>query len=210
MLSDMRVSELGDRILLDLPEATADSVRQRLADFIFTEDVEVRDAGRRPRQLRALRTAAARCCRRCSTASADHDAAVYRRASSRRCPHAMANRGARLRRGTGGRRQERRLRRRADSRLFVSTSEADRWVRCPARAGRRRRRGRCGGSDARRSRAARVRLGHGRSHHPARSRDRSARDQPDQGLLCRAGSDRPRPPPRPGPGREASGRPDRG
>ena len=44
MLSDMRVSELGDRILVDLPEATADSVRQRFADFIFTEEVEVRDA----------------------------------------------------------------------------------------------------------------------------------------------------------------------
>jgi folate-binding protein YgfZ len=44
MLSDMRVSELGDRILIDLPGATAESVRQRLADFIFSEDVEVRDA----------------------------------------------------------------------------------------------------------------------------------------------------------------------
>jgi folate-binding protein YgfZ len=45
MLSDMRVSELGDRILIDLPGTTAESVRQRLADFIFSEDVEVRDAG---------------------------------------------------------------------------------------------------------------------------------------------------------------------
>ena len=45
MLSDMRVSELGDRILIDLPGATAESVRQRLSDFIFSEDVEVRDAG---------------------------------------------------------------------------------------------------------------------------------------------------------------------
>ena len=44
MLSDMRVSELGDRILIDLPGATAESVRQRLAGFIFSEDVEVRDA----------------------------------------------------------------------------------------------------------------------------------------------------------------------
>ena len=43
MVSDMRVSELGDRILVDLPEATAGAVRQRLADFIFSEDVEVRD-----------------------------------------------------------------------------------------------------------------------------------------------------------------------
>ena len=44
MLSDMRVSELGDRILIDLPGATAESVRERLAGFIFSEDVEVRDA----------------------------------------------------------------------------------------------------------------------------------------------------------------------
>jgi folate-binding protein YgfZ len=45
MLSDMRVSELGDRILVDLPGVTADGIRQRLADFIFTEEVEIRDAG---------------------------------------------------------------------------------------------------------------------------------------------------------------------
>jgi folate-binding protein YgfZ len=44
MISDMRVSELGDRVLIDLPEATTDSVRQRFTDFIFTEAVEVRDA----------------------------------------------------------------------------------------------------------------------------------------------------------------------
>jgi folate-binding Fe-S cluster repair protein YgfZ len=44
MVSDMRVSELGETVLIDLPRATADTVRQRLADFIFSEDVEVRDA----------------------------------------------------------------------------------------------------------------------------------------------------------------------
>jgi tRNA-modifying protein YgfZ len=43
MVSDMRVSELGDRILVDLPQATAGTVRQRLEDFIFSEDVVVRD-----------------------------------------------------------------------------------------------------------------------------------------------------------------------
>jgi folate-binding protein YgfZ len=43
MVTDMRVSELGDRVLLDLPASTTEAVRQRLADFIFTEDVEVRD-----------------------------------------------------------------------------------------------------------------------------------------------------------------------
>jgi folate-binding protein YgfZ len=44
MISDMRVSELGDRVLLDLPAHTADTVRQRLTDLIFSEDVEVADA----------------------------------------------------------------------------------------------------------------------------------------------------------------------
>ncbi|MGH9308988.1 MAG: YgfZ/GcvT domain-containing protein [Vicinamibacterales bacterium] len=43
MISDMRVSEAGDHLLIDLPAPTAQAVRQRLTDFIFTEDVEVRD-----------------------------------------------------------------------------------------------------------------------------------------------------------------------
>lgn len=43
MISDMRVSELGDRLLVDLPLRAADAVRSRFADFIFSEDVEVRD-----------------------------------------------------------------------------------------------------------------------------------------------------------------------
>jgi len=43
MISDMRVSELGDAVLLDLPASTSDTVRQRLSDFIFSEDVEVVD-----------------------------------------------------------------------------------------------------------------------------------------------------------------------
>ena len=45
MISDMRVSELGERILIDLPAATTGAVRERLADFIFSEDVEVHDVG---------------------------------------------------------------------------------------------------------------------------------------------------------------------
>jgi folate-binding protein YgfZ len=43
MISDMRVSELGDSVLIDLPLRAADAVRSRLADFIFSEDVEVHD-----------------------------------------------------------------------------------------------------------------------------------------------------------------------
>jgi folate-binding protein YgfZ len=43
MISDMRVSELRDRLIIDLPASASDGVRQRLADFIFSEDVEVQD-----------------------------------------------------------------------------------------------------------------------------------------------------------------------
>ena len=43
MISDMRVSELRDRLFIDLPASTTEAVRQRLADFIFSEDVEVQD-----------------------------------------------------------------------------------------------------------------------------------------------------------------------
>jgi len=43
MISDMRVSELRDRLVIDLPASTTDAVRPRLADFIFSEDVEVHD-----------------------------------------------------------------------------------------------------------------------------------------------------------------------
>ena len=51
MISDMRVSELGDRVLIDLPLATASSVRARLADFVFSEDVEVQDVTDRLAQV---------------------------------------------------------------------------------------------------------------------------------------------------------------
>jgi folate-binding protein YgfZ len=44
MISDMRVSELGDAILIDLPGETADAVRARLDELIFSEDVQVADA----------------------------------------------------------------------------------------------------------------------------------------------------------------------
>jgi tRNA-modifying protein YgfZ len=43
MVSDMRVSELVDRVLIDVPIITSETVRKRLSDFIFSEDVEVTD-----------------------------------------------------------------------------------------------------------------------------------------------------------------------
>jgi folate-binding protein YgfZ len=44
MITDLRVLELGDRILLDVPRAVAPAVRTHLERFVFAEDVQVEDA----------------------------------------------------------------------------------------------------------------------------------------------------------------------
>jgi folate-binding protein YgfZ len=51
MISDMRVFEMGDAILLDLEGFVAAQVRDRLVQFIFSEDVEVRDCSEPKAQL---------------------------------------------------------------------------------------------------------------------------------------------------------------
>jgi tRNA-modifying protein YgfZ len=43
MLADMRVLELGDRILLDVPRAIAGAIRDHLDRFIFSEDAQVEE-----------------------------------------------------------------------------------------------------------------------------------------------------------------------
>jgi len=43
MISDMRVFELGDRMLIDLPSDLAEAVRAHLDRFVFSEDVQVED-----------------------------------------------------------------------------------------------------------------------------------------------------------------------
>ena len=45
MLTDMHVLESGGMILLDVPAETAEATRERLDQFIFTEDVQRRIAG---------------------------------------------------------------------------------------------------------------------------------------------------------------------
>jgi folate-binding protein YgfZ len=45
MIADMRVLELGDAILMDLPGHIAAAIRDRLEQFVFTEDVVVADVG---------------------------------------------------------------------------------------------------------------------------------------------------------------------
>jgi folate-binding protein YgfZ len=43
MIADLRVFELGDAVLLDLEGFVAATVRDRLSQFVFSEDVEVND-----------------------------------------------------------------------------------------------------------------------------------------------------------------------
>jgi folate-binding protein YgfZ len=43
MLTDMRVLELGDAILLDVPASVVSSIRDHLERFVFAEDVQVED-----------------------------------------------------------------------------------------------------------------------------------------------------------------------
>ena len=43
MISDMRVLELGDAVLLDLPASRVTTVIEKLAQFVFTEDVRLGD-----------------------------------------------------------------------------------------------------------------------------------------------------------------------
>jgi folate-binding protein YgfZ len=44
MITDMRVLELGDAILLDVPRAIGAAVKDHLERFVFSEDVQVEDA----------------------------------------------------------------------------------------------------------------------------------------------------------------------
>ena len=59
MISDMRVLETGDEVLIDLPGAVAPQVRDHFANFIFAEDVTVDDESGRLRQCGIYGPAAA-------------------------------------------------------------------------------------------------------------------------------------------------------
>jgi folate-binding protein YgfZ len=51
MISDMRVFEMGDGILLDLEGHVAAAVRDRLTQFVFSEDVAIEDLSGRTAQI---------------------------------------------------------------------------------------------------------------------------------------------------------------
>lgn len=60
MISDMRVHELGDATLLDLPGEFAARVATQLTDFVFSEDVVVEDVSRTLSHLVVLGSASGR------------------------------------------------------------------------------------------------------------------------------------------------------
>jgi folate-binding protein YgfZ len=60
MISDMRVFELGDATLLDLPGEATVRVASQLSDFVFTEDVVVEDVSRTVSHLVVIGPASAK------------------------------------------------------------------------------------------------------------------------------------------------------
>ena len=56
MVTDMRVVELGDAVLIDLPARLAETVRAHLDRFVFSEDVQVADVTFGTRRNRHLRS----------------------------------------------------------------------------------------------------------------------------------------------------------
>jgi folate-binding protein YgfZ len=60
MISDMRVLELGDALLIDLPASTTAGIRARFEEFVFTEDVAVAEVTAAVAQFGVYGPAAAR------------------------------------------------------------------------------------------------------------------------------------------------------
>ncbi len=199
MISDMRVSELRDRLFIDLPVSTTEAVRQRLADFIFSEDVEVQDISGAVAQWGLYGPAAAQLVESVmdsgAGAAGDALASVPFYGNVERT---FRDRPAVFIRsddfGVGG------FEILIDASVSGLLQQALRRRRCAAH--------RCGnrGRGPGRSWKAGLRQGHGRDDDSARSGHRGSRDQPDQGVLRRAGDHHPRPAPRSGPGGEAAGR----
>lgn len=59
MVTDMRVFELGERILLDVPAPLATALATRLEQLVFAEDVRIEDASDRFEPIRVIGPAAA-------------------------------------------------------------------------------------------------------------------------------------------------------
>ena len=62
MMTDMRVLELGDGVLLDVPLQVTTAIRDHLDQFIFSEDVQVEDVTASRAEIGALRSRRASTC----------------------------------------------------------------------------------------------------------------------------------------------------
>ena len=62
MMTDMRVLELGDAVLLDVPLQVATAIRDHLDRFVFSEDVQVEDVTASRAEIGALRSRRASTC----------------------------------------------------------------------------------------------------------------------------------------------------
>ena len=188
----MRVFELGEPTLIDVTHVHAAALRERFDQSIFSEDV----AGRRGVADVAANWASTGRRRRTRSrtlmsddASADRDARVRAalwqspsgdgRGTLSSCAATSRRRGFDLFVPAGVRRRPSRRLPRPRARWTSAAETAE--------------------VDANRSRAPRVRRGHGRGHDSARGRHRGPRDQPDERLLRRPGDHHPRAAPRSGP-----------
>ena len=195
MLSDMRVSELGDRILIDLPEVTPTACAS------------------------GLRTSFSAKTSRCATPVLT---SVTSPSTARRLGDSRIRAGAVQPRGPGAATARRKpgapfgdtpaVVVKSDDygvagfEIFASASDVAKLADAMRAAGAKD-----GTADAvevaaGRSGPSRVRSRHGRAHDSARSGNRDAGDQLHEGLLCRAGGDHPGPAPRPGACRQTSRR----
>ena len=201
MIADLWVYELGDVMLLTLLDRTRrTTVLARLDQFIFSEDVQLGDVtetfAQRRRSSGPMRRAVV--------------AAVLRAGSRRPSCRRFAEHGnlrGTVRRSAGDRAARRRLRGagiRPLRRSRRASTRSGAALRAAGAVEARRRRGR---GAAHRGAACPVSPGHGRGDDSARGRHRGAGDQPDEGLLRRAGSDHPRAAPRPRPRGAEAGRP---
>jgi folate-binding protein YgfZ len=71
MITDMRVLELGEAILLDVPRAVTSQIRDHLDRFIFSEDVQVEEVTASRAEIGVYGPEASRVLARCGTGASD-------------------------------------------------------------------------------------------------------------------------------------------
>ena len=197
MISDMRVSELRERLLVDLPASTTTASASALP--ISSSARTSRSRTSAPQSCSGVCMGPAQ--RKLVASVLDRATEASERTRRCRCQATWSGRFAARPAVVVG----------SDDfgvagfELFVDAAVSDQLQQALADAGARR-----STPQRRTSRASkpevRIRPGHGRDDDPARGGHRGSRDQPDQGLLRRTGDHHPRAASRSGARGEAAGR----